>query len=70
MHRTTVTDWSSIPKLIIDYPWTKTKEDVTDIYSVDQNTGLSEERVRRDFEQYGPNGNTNVVIKHFINIFM
>jgi hypothetical protein len=70
MHRTTVTHRSSIPKLIIDYPWTKTIEDVTDIYSVDQNTGLSEERVRRDFEQYGPNGNTNLVIKHLLNIFL
>jgi hypothetical protein len=56
MQRTSVTNRSSTPKSIIDYPWTKTKEDVTAFYHVDEETGLSEERVRRDLERYGPNG--------------
>jgi hypothetical protein len=42
--------------VIIDYPWTKTKEDVAAFYNVEETKGLSEERVKRDLERYGPNG--------------
>ncbi|UJR09375.1 hypothetical protein I4U23_013619 [Adineta vaga] len=42
-------------KFILDYPWTKTSEEVTNIYNVDEQQGLSEERIRQDFEYYGPN---------------
>jgi len=56
MHRTNTTDRSSIPKLVLDYPWTKTKEDIASFYKVDEAKGLSEERVRQDLERYGPNG--------------
>jgi hypothetical protein len=42
--------------IIIDYPWTKTKEDVAAFYNVEETKGLSEERVKRDLERYGPNG--------------
>jgi hypothetical protein len=42
--------------IIIDYPWTKTKEDVAAFYNVEEAKGLSEERVKRDLERYGPNG--------------
>jgi hypothetical protein len=46
----------SIPKLVLDYPWTKTKDDIASFYNVDETEGLSEERVRQDLERYGPNG--------------
>jgi hypothetical protein len=42
--------------IVIDYPWTKTKEDVAAFYNVEESKGLSEERVKRDLERYGPNG--------------
>ena len=44
-------------KPVVDQPWTKTKEDVIATYNVDEDKGLSEERVREDLEYYGPNGN-------------
>ena len=70
MHRTTVTRRSSNPKSIIDHPWTKTIEEVTSFYNVDEEVGLSEERVREDLERYGPNGewSTNEIIS--IPIFL
>ncbi|CAF1181255.1 unnamed protein product, partial [Rotaria sordida] len=46
---------SSNGKLIIDYPWTKTKEEIADLYSVDEDIGLPEDRIRQSFERYGPN---------------
>jgi magnesium-transporting ATPase (P-type) len=46
---------SSSSMVIIDYPWTKTKEDVAAFYNVEESKGLSEERVKRDLERYGPN---------------
>ncbi len=56
MHRNSVTNRSSIPKLIIDYPWIKTKEDIASFYDVDETEGLTEERVRADLQRYGSNG--------------
>ncbi len=56
MHRSSMTRRASTAAIIIDYPWTKTKEDVTAFYNVEESKGLSEERVKRDFERYGPNG--------------
>lgn len=56
MHRTDTTDGSSNSKLILDSPWTKTKEDIASFYKVDEAKGLTEERVRQDLERYGPNG--------------
>ncbi|CAF3571761.1 unnamed protein product, partial [Rotaria sp. Silwood2] len=55
MHQTTMAKESSNPKLVIDYPWTKTKEEIADFYNVDEDIGLPEERIRQDFELYGPN---------------
>ena len=58
MHRPSV--WLVVrpcSMMIIDYPWTKTKEDVAAFYNVEETKGLSEERVKRDLERYGPNGN-------------
>ncbi|CAF4259459.1 unnamed protein product, partial [Rotaria sordida] len=46
---------SSSGKLIIDYPWTKTKEENADLYRVDEDIGLPEDRIRQSFERYGPN---------------
>ncbi len=56
MHRSNVTRRSSTSTLIIDYPWTKMKEDVAAFYNVEETKGLTEERVKRDLERYGPNG--------------
>jgi hypothetical protein len=56
MHRTNATDRSSLPELVLDYPWTKTKEDTASFYKVAETKGLTEERVRQDLEKYGPNG--------------
>ncbi len=56
MQRTSLTNRSSIPKSTIDHPWAKTIEDVAAFYNVNEEAGLSEERVRRDLERYGPNG--------------
>jgi len=56
MHRPSMGHRSSISMIVIDYPWTKTKEDVAAFYNVEESKGLSEERVKRDLERYGPNG--------------
>lgn len=56
MHRTNTTDRSSTSKSVLEYPWTKTKEDIASFYKVDEAKGLSEERAREDLEKYGPNG--------------
>lgn len=56
MHRTTLNRQSSITKSIIEYPWTKTKEEVAELLNVEEEIGLSEERVNRDLQKYGPNG--------------
>ena len=56
MHRPSVARRASSSMIVIDYPWTKTKEDVAAFYTVDDAKGLSEERVKRDFERYVPNG--------------
>ncbi len=56
MRRSSMTHRVSIPKLVLDYPWTKTKDDIASFYNVDETEGLSEERVRQDLERYGPNG--------------
>ena len=58
MHRPSATHRASISNIAIDYPWTKTKEDVAAFYNVEETKGLSEERVKRDLERYGPNGET------------
>jgi hypothetical protein len=42
---------------MIDYPWTKTIEEVSHFYHVEEEVGLSDERIREDFQRYGPNGN-------------
>lgn len=57
MQRTTVTRRSSYPKSTMDYPWTKTIEEISHFYHVDEEVGLSEGRTRDDFQRYGPNGN-------------
>ncbi len=56
MHRSDTIHRSSTPKLSLDYPWTKTTEDIISFYDVDESKGLTEERVRKDLERYGPNG--------------
>ena len=56
MHRSSLTPRLSASKLVLDNPWTKTKEDVAAFYNVEETKGLSEERVKRDLERYGPNG--------------
>lgn len=56
MHRPSMAHRSSVSMIVIDYPWTKTKEDVAAFYNVEETKGLSEERVKRDLERYGPNG--------------
>jgi len=62
MHRPSLARRASSSMVIIDYPWTKTKEDVAAFYNVEETKGLSEERVKRDLERYGPNGNSIVDI--------
>lgn len=61
MHRPPVAHRSSVSMVVIDYPWTKTKEDVAAFYNVEETKGLSEERVKRDLERYGPNGKTYTI---------
>jgi hypothetical protein len=56
MHRSSVSHRSSFSRIVLDHPWTKTKEDVADFYKVEEAKGLTEERVRQDLEKYGPNG--------------
>lgn len=56
MHRPPMAHRASVSMVVIDYPWTKTKEDVAAFYNVEETKGLSEERVKRDLERYGPNG--------------
>ncbi|CAM4748527.1 unnamed protein product [Rotaria magnacalcarata] len=55
MHRPSMAHRASVSMVVIDYPWTKTKEDVAAFYNVEETKGLSEERVKRDLERYGPN---------------
>ncbi|CAF3695293.1 unnamed protein product [Adineta steineri] len=55
MHRPSMAHRSSVSMIVIDYPWTKTKEDVAAFYNVEESKGLSEERVKRDLERYGYN---------------
>ncbi|CAF1123603.1 unnamed protein product [Adineta steineri] len=55
MHQSSVTRRPSTSKLVLEHPWAKTREDISTYYSVDETTGLSEERVRQDLEKYGPN---------------
>ncbi|CAF4626490.1 unnamed protein product [Rotaria magnacalcarata] len=50
-----MTGESSTTKSLLDHPWTRTKEDVAKYYNVQEDIGLSEERIRQDFEKYGPN---------------
>ncbi len=54
-----MTDRSTTQKVYMDYSWTKTKEDVLRQHDVEEDIGLSEERVIRDFKRYGPNGKLN-----------
>ena len=71
MHRSNLGRRASTATIVIDYPWTKTKEDVAAFYNVEENKGLSEERVKRDLERYGPNGilknnnNNNYILSFF-----
>ena len=69
MHRPSVVRRSSNATIVIDYPWTKTKEDTASFYKVDEAKGLSEERVRQDLERYGPNGKIPEKKNHVYNIF-
>ncbi|CAF0829589.1 unnamed protein product [Didymodactylos carnosus] len=55
MHRPSIAHRASISLIVIDYPWTKTKEDVLAFYNAEESKGLSEERVKRDLERYGFN---------------
>jgi hypothetical protein len=55
---------SSVAMIVIDYPWTKTKEDAAAFYNVEETKGLSEERVKRDFERYGPNGRIHCIVRY------
>ncbi|CAF1543852.1 unnamed protein product [Adineta ricciae] len=55
MRRSSMTDRSSITSLALAYPWTKTTEDATSFYKVDETKGLTEARAREDLEKYGPN---------------
>ncbi|CAF1043826.1 unnamed protein product [Adineta steineri] len=55
MHKSGVTRRMSVSQIAIEHPWAKTKEDVAAFYTVEEAKGLSEERVKRDFEKYGPN---------------
>ncbi len=56
MNRTNTIHRPSIPKITLDAPWTKTKEEIANFYKVEETKGLTEERVRQDLERYGPNG--------------
>ena len=60
---------SSNSKTVIDYPWTKTIEDVTKQYDVNEEVGLSEERVREDLARYGPNGNLRISCRTIFSLF-
>ncbi len=73
MHRPSVGRRASSSMVVIDYPWTKTKEDVAAFYNVEETKGLSEERVKRDLERYGPNGEIqekNIYFLIYLNFFI
>ncbi|CAF4539669.1 unnamed protein product, partial [Rotaria magnacalcarata] len=53
-----MTNKSLVPKSTIDYPWAKTIEEIANYYNVDEEIGLSEERVNEDIQIYEPNGRT------------
>ncbi|CAF4942169.1 unnamed protein product, partial [Rotaria sp. Silwood1] len=55
MQRSSIHHRSSVSKIVLDYPWTKTKQEVVNFYTVDEKLGLTEERVVKDLERYGPN---------------
>ena len=40
----------------MDQSFTKTTDEVTAHFSVDENVGLSEDQIKRGLEKYGPNG--------------
>ncbi|CAF1541524.1 unnamed protein product [Rotaria magnacalcarata] len=50
-----MTNKSLVPKSTIDYPWAKTIEEIANYYNVDEEIGLSEERVNEDIQIYEPN---------------
>ncbi|CAF4491098.1 unnamed protein product, partial [Rotaria socialis] len=50
-----MTGESSTTKSLLDHPWIRTKEEVAKYYDVQEDIGLSEARIRQDFEKYGPN---------------
>lgn len=56
MRRTSVSRRSSNATAIINYPWTKIKEEIATFYNVDESKGLSDEQVKQNLERYGPNG--------------
>jgi Ca2+ transporting ATPase len=39
----------------MDLAWTKSKEEILKFYNVDENSGLSDDQVKRAQEKYGPN---------------
>ena len=69
MHKVNATEQSFTAKPVIDYPWTKTTEEIINTYNVDEQKGLSEERVQRDLERYGPNGNILRGMQNPSNVF-
>jgi len=40
----------------MDQAFSKTTEEVTAFFGVDENVGLTEEQVKKNLEKYGPNG--------------
>jgi magnesium-transporting ATPase (P-type) len=72
MHRNNTTHRSSVsvPNIILDKPWTKSKEEVANYYKVDEANGLTEERVRQDLERYGPNGKKTPFKLHDLLVFL
>jgi len=56
MQRETTTDRSTSPKSVLDYPWTKTVDEIKQAYDVNDDVGLSDDRIEQGLRKYGPNG--------------
>lgn len=51
----------------MDQSFTKTTEEVLAYFGVDENVGLTEEQVKKNFEKYGPNGEFRLI--YFLSKF-
>ena len=55
----------------MEQAYTKTVEDVADYFSVDLETGLTDDQIKKNRDKYGPNGKfLSIFIYHILNFNM